>query len=113
MKHGYVKDWSSALELIRDAGYREMKADMAQTVKAVRRVGGVKLIAYPGRGKREPQEFTYYTPELFDQVCAELSLDGIKVYYPTHSPEMIESYLAYVEQQELTAECRLGFARPS
>src|SRR5712691_11012129 len=45
IKHGYVKDWPSALELVTDAGYREMKADMAETVEAVHRSGGVALIA--------------------------------------------------------------------
>ncbi len=75
IKHGYVKDWSSALEMIRDAGYREMKADMAKTVEAVHRSRGVALIAHPGRGKLEPQEFTYYTPDLLDQVRAEISLE--------------------------------------
>ncbi len=31
LKHGYVPDWASALDLIREAGYREMKADMPTT----------------------------------------------------------------------------------
>jgi hypothetical protein len=43
LKHGYVHDWPSALEMIRDAGYREMKADMAETVEVVHRSGGVAL----------------------------------------------------------------------
>ena len=101
MKYDYAKDGETASKMIRDAGYREMKADMAETVDAVHRAGGVALIAHPGRGKREPQEFTYYTPELLDQVRAEIPLDGIEVYYPTHSSEMVESYLAYVEQHNL------------
>src|SRR6185312_8234 len=50
IKHGYVKDWPGALELVADAGYREMKADMAETVEAVHQSGGVALIAHPGRG---------------------------------------------------------------
>ena len=50
IKHGYVKDWPSALEMIRDAGYREFKAEMAETVEIVHRCGGVALIAHPGRG---------------------------------------------------------------
>lgn len=101
MKHGYVKDWPSALEMIRDAGYREMKADMAETVEAVHRSGGVALIAHPGRGKLEPEDFTFYTPHLLDQVRAEIPLDGIEVYYPTHSPELVETYLAYAQQNDL------------
>lgn len=101
IKHGYVKDWPSALELVIDAGYREMKADIANTVDAVHRSGGIALIAHPGRGLREPQEFTYYTPELLDQVRAEIPLDGIEVYYPTHSPELVETYLTYARQHDL------------
>lgn len=101
LKHGYVEDWPGALALITDAGYREMKADMYKTVEAAHRSGGVALIAHPGRGLREPQEFTYYTPELLDQVRAEVPLDGIEVYYPAHTPEMVAMYLRYVQQHDL------------
>jgi predicted metal-dependent phosphoesterase TrpH len=101
IQHGYVKDWPSALALITDAGYREQKADLAQTVETAHQSGGVALIAHPGRGLREPKEFTYYTPELLDQVRAEIPLDGIEVYYPTHTPEMVDTYLAYVQQHDL------------
>lgn len=101
IKQGAVADWPSALALVTDAGYREMKADMHQTVETAHRSGGVALIAHPGRGLREPQEFTDYTPELLDQVRAEIPLDGIEVYYPTHSPEQVETYLAYAKQHDL------------
>jgi 3',5'-nucleoside bisphosphate phosphatase len=101
IKQGAVPDWPSALALVTDAGYREMKADMRQTVETAHRSGGVALIAHPGRGLREPQEFTYYTPELLDQVRAEIPLDGIEVYYPTHSPELVEIYQAYAQQHDL------------
>lgn len=101
IKEGVVPDWPSALALITDAGYRETKADMAETVETAHRSGGVALIAHPGRGLREPQEFTYYTPELLDQVRAEIPLDGIEVYYPTHTPEQVETYLAYAQQHNL------------
>lgn len=101
VKQGAVPDWPSALALITDAGYREMKADMRQTVETAHQSGGVALIAHPGRGLREPQEFTDYTPELLDQVRAEMPLDGIEVYYPTHSPEQVETYLFYAQQHDL------------
>ncbi len=101
IKHGYVNDWPSAFEMIRDAGYREFKADMAETVEIVHRCGGVALIAHPGRGQREPQEFTFYTPELLDQVRADIPIDGIEVYYPTHTPELVETYLTYARQHNL------------
>lgn len=101
MKEGVAADWPRALALITDAGYREILADMAETVEATHRSGGVALIAHPGRGLREPGEFTDYTPELLDQVRAEIPLDGIEVYYPTHSPEQVETYLAYAKQHDL------------
>lgn len=101
IKHGYVADWPAALELIRDAGYREVKSDMAETVALVHHSGGVALIAHPGRGQQQPQEFTLYTPELLDQVRTEIPLDGIEVYYPTHTPEQVATYLAYAQQHDL------------
>lgn len=101
IKHGYLPDWPSAFDMIRDAGYREFKADMAETVEIVHRIGGAALIAHPGRGQREPREFTFYTPELLDQVRAEIPIDGIEAYYPTHTPELVETYLAYAQQHDL------------
>ena len=101
IKHGYMNDWSTALEMIRDAGYREMKADIAETVEVVHGSGGVALIAHPGRGLSQPQDFTFYTPDLLDQVRSEIALDGIEVYHPSHSPEMVESYLAYARRHDL------------
>jgi len=84
-----------------DAGYRAFKVDIAETVEAVHRSGGIAIIAHPGRGKTEPQEFTFYTPDLLDQVRAEIPLDGIEVYYPTHSSELVETYLAYARRHDL------------
>jgi hypothetical protein len=98
---GAVPDWPGALALITAAGYRAMKADLAETVETVHHSGGVALIAHPGRGLREPQEFTCYTPELLDRVRAEVPLDGIEVYYPMHSPEQVETYLAYAQRHDL------------
>ena len=101
IKHGYVSNWDAALRMIRDAGYHEVKADMVEVIDVVHRSGGIALIAHPGRGLNQPEEFTYYTPELLDQVRAETPLDGIEAYYPTHAPELVETYLAYVQQHDL------------
>ncbi len=101
IKHAYVSDWASASVLIRDAGYCEYKADMAETVDIVHQCGGIALIAHPGRGQVEPKDFTFYTPALLDEVLAEVPLDGLEVYHPTHSPSLIQSYLDYVQQHQL------------
>lgn len=101
LAHGYVPDWAAALALIREAGYREIKADLAATVDTVHRSGGVAVIAHPGRGWREPEEFTFYTPELLDCVRAEIPLDGLEVWYPTHGSELEAVYEAYARRHEL------------
>nr|BBH86538.1 PHP-like protein [Thermosporothrix sp. COM3] len=100
LEHGYINDWPKALELITEAGYREILADIAETVEAAHQSGGIALIAHPGRGQQE-EGFTFYTPELLDQVRAEVPLDGIEVYYPTHSPELVATYLAYAQKHDL------------
>jgi predicted metal-dependent phosphoesterase TrpH len=97
-EHGYAPDWRSGLQIISEAGFRSIMADMATTVDAAHRSGAVSLIAHPGR--RE-QNFTFYDPALLDQVRAEVPLDGIEVYHPYHSPELIETYLQYVRKHNL------------
>jgi predicted metal-dependent phosphoesterase TrpH len=58
----------------------------------------VCLISHPGRREHG---FTFYDPALLDQVRAEIPLDGIEVYHPYHSPEIIEAYLEYVRKHNL------------
>jgi predicted metal-dependent phosphoesterase TrpH len=99
-EHGHATDWRSAMQMIRDAGYHTIRADMAETVEAVHKSGGVCLIAHPGR--REGG-FTYYDTALLDQVRAEIPLDGIEVYHPYHSKEIIEVFLDYVKKNNLLA----------
>jgi len=96
--HKYAADRQSALRMITEAGYRSIKSDMAETVEAAHKSGAVCLIAHPGR--RE-QGFTFYPPELLDQVCAEIPLDGIEIYHPYHSKELVETYLGYVREHHL------------
>ncbi len=96
--HDYAPDYHTALQMITDAGFLSMKVGMAEAVEAAHRSGAVCLIAHPGR--REAH-FTFYTPELLDQVRAEIPLDGIEVYHPMHTPELVETYLDYARQHRL------------
>lgn len=96
--HGYAPDFSTGLRLITEAGYQSIKVSMGEAIEAAHRSGGVCLIAHPGR--REAH-FTFYSPELLDEVRAELPLDGIEVYHPMHTPELVETYLAYAHQHKL------------
>jgi predicted metal-dependent phosphoesterase TrpH len=97
-KHGYASDWSSAMRIVVEAGYRHIRVDMAKTVEALHRSGGVGLIAHPGR--RE-YHFTFYHPELLDRLRCDVPIDGIEVYHPSHSQESVVAYLEYVNKHDL------------
>ena len=97
-EHGYASDWQTALRIIREAGFQSIMADMATTVDAAHRSGAVCLIAHPGRNERN---FTFYDIALLDKVRAEVPLDGIEVYHPYNSPEMVKAYLEYVRKHNL------------
>jgi len=97
-QHGYAPDWQTALRMIREAGFRSILADMAETVDAAHRSGAVCLIAHPGR---KESSFTFYDIPLLDQLRAEVPLDGIEVYHPYHTPDIIEMYLEYVRKHDL------------
>lgn len=97
-EHGYASDWQTALRIIHEAGYRSIKADMAMTVEAAHHSGAICLIAHPGRHE---SGFTFYDLPLLDELRAEIPLDGIEVYHPYHSPEMVQAYLGYVRKHKL------------
>jgi 3',5'-nucleoside bisphosphate phosphatase len=97
-EHGYAPDWQTALRIIREAGFQTIMADMETTVDAAHRSGAFCLIAHPGRNERN---FTFYDIPLLDEVRAEVPLDGIEVYHPYHSPEMVKAYLEYVRKHNL------------
>jgi len=97
-EHGYAPDWQTALQMIREAGFTSIMADMAMTVDAAHRSGAVCLIAHPGRKERG---FTFYDIPLLDEVRAEVPLDGVEVYHPYNSPEMVKTYLEYVRKNNL------------
>lgn len=96
--HDYARDYPTALKMITEAGYRSIKVSMAEAVEAAHHSGGVCLIAHPGR--REAN-FTFYSPDLLDQVRSDLPLDGIEVYHPMHTPELVEIYQDYARRHKL------------
>jgi predicted metal-dependent phosphoesterase TrpH len=97
-EHAYAPDWQTALKMITEAGFHSVQANMAETVEAAHRSGAACLIAHPGRRERG---FTFYDLALIDQLRAEIPIDGIEVYHPYHSPEMVEAYRAYVGKHHL------------
>ena len=97
-EHGHASNWQTAMQMITEAGFTSIKADMAETVDAVHKSGGVCLIAHPGR--RE-SGFTFYDAPLLDQLRSEIPIDGIEIYHPYHNKDIIATYLAYVEKHNL------------
>ena len=97
-EHGHVSDWRTAMRMIHEAGFYSVRADMAETVEAAHRSGAVCLLAHPGR--REGG-FTFYEPALLDQLRIDIPIDGVEVYHPYHSAQIIEAYLEYVRKHNL------------
>lgn len=79
---------------LKDAGYILCANPTKDVVDAVHQCGGVALIAHPGR----TDGFVTFNAGLLDEFRAEISIDGIEVYYPRHTPEQIEVYRAYANQ---------------
>ena len=98
LMHVYKVPWQAVLRMLREAGFSSFLADMAETVDAAHRSGAVCLLAHPGRRERG---FTFYDTALLDQLRAEIPLDGLEVYHPFHSPEIINTYLEYVRKHNL------------
>lgn len=98
LAHGHVTTMGEALALIADAGYRIISAPLAEAVVAAHADGALAVLAHPGR---QDAEIPRYSPELLARVCDETPLDGIEAYYPLHTPEQTEGYLAFAHARGL------------
>jgi predicted metal-dependent phosphoesterase TrpH len=96
--HGHAPDERSAMQTITQAGFRSIRADIGETIDAAHRSGAVCLIAHPGRRENG---FTYYDTALLDRLRAEIPIDGIEIYHPHHSKDMVEVYLEYARKHDL------------
>jgi predicted metal-dependent phosphoesterase TrpH len=97
-EHGYAPDKSTSMRMIYEAGFRSIRADIAEAVDVAHRSGAVCLIAHPGRSD---SGFTLYDPDLLAQLHAEVPFDGVEVYHPYHSPENVQKYLEFVQERHL------------
>ena len=98
LAHGCVATMDEALALIADAGYRIFSAPLAEAVAAAHADGALALLAHPGR---QDAEIPRYPPKLLARVCDEVPLDGIEAYYPLHTPQQTEDYLAFARARGL------------
>lgn len=96
--HGYATDLARGLEMIRAVGYVQVTAPLEEAVAAAHASGAVTVLAHPGRGGGEIQR---YDPELIEELLESVALDGIEVYYPTHSREQTEAYASLAQRRGL------------
>lgn len=97
-EHGYAPDRSTSMRIIYEAGYRSIRADIAEAIDVAHHSGAVCLIAHPGRSD---SGFTFYDPDLLAQLYAEVPFDGVEVYHPYHSKENVQKYLEFVQEHNL------------
>ncbi len=89
VSHGYAPSMDAALEQITDAGYVIATSPLSDVVAAAHASGALAILAHPGRGGGEIQE---YSPELVLELIGETALDGIEAYYPLHSDQQVAAY---------------------
>lgn len=96
-KYGYGTPEKSAGKMVMEAGFEFAMSDIAAVVDAAHQSGAVCLIAHPGRGG----ENTTFDAAWFDVLRRAIPIDGLEVYYASHTPEQTALYLAYARQHNL------------
>jgi predicted metal-dependent phosphoesterase TrpH len=96
--HGYAGGFFAALDIIRDAGFRSVYATLEEAVAAAHASGAVTILAHPGR---QDEEITCFDPSLLAELLRTIPLDGVEALYPTHTPEQVAAYSAFVEERHL------------
>jgi hypothetical protein len=96
--HGYAAGPHEAMQMVTEAGYQQIRAPIAQAVAAAHASGALCVIAHPGRGGGELHR---YEPAQIEALLREVPLDGIEVYYPTHTPEQVAAFEALAQRHGL------------
>lgn len=96
--NGFAASLEDALAMIADAGYRSITVPLAEAVSAAHAGGALAVLAHPGRGGGEIQQ--YDVPLLADMLL-DVPLDGIEVRYPTYSDEQVAAYTAFAREHGL------------
>jgi predicted metal-dependent phosphoesterase TrpH len=98
LDHGYAITLDEALDQIRAAGYVQSAAPLEAAVAAAHAGGALAVLAHPGRGGGELFAFE---PALLAELAEAVPLDGIEVYYPTHTPDQVADYLRLASERRL------------
>lgn len=99
IREGYATNLSTAHELTKRMG-EAMAVDvpLERLLNVVRRAGGISVLAHPGRDDATQA----LDPALLPQLVA-MGLEGLEVYYRSHSPEQTAQFLELTKQYGLVA----------
>ena len=92
--------YAKAMALVIEAGYRQATAPLAEVIATAHASGAVCLLAHPGRGEGEIHRFE---PEEIEALLRDVALDGVEVYYPSHTDQQVAAYAALARQHGLLA----------
>lgn len=84
-------------QLVRQAGCDLLATEIGLIVDAAHHSGAVCILAHPGRD----DGFVCYDNDLLDQLCAEVPIDGLEVYYPKHSEAQTVMFRQYAQTNKL------------
>ncbi|MBL8166009.1 MAG: PHP domain-containing protein [Anaerolineae bacterium] len=107
-RHGYESGEKHPGRLLWEAGVDFATNPIADVVEAAHQDGAVCILAHPGRD----DGFVPFDVERLDALRREVPLDGIEVYYPLHTPQQLELYLAYAKQHDLLVSSGSDSHRP-
>jgi 3',5'-nucleoside bisphosphate phosphatase len=98
LAHEYAAGPAEAMRMVTEAGYQQALAPIERAVAAAHASGALCVLAHPGRGEGEIHRFE---PAEIAALLAEAHLDGIEVYYPTHSSAQVAAYEALAARHGL------------
>ena len=80
-----------------EAGFAYTIVEPAKVAAAARESNAICILAHPGRS----DGFVCFDEALLDELRTEAPIDGIEAYYPLHSLEQTQLYLAYAQKHNL------------
>ena len=86
----------------RPANVKKITCDADKVIETIHAAGGVAIIAHPGVIQND-----FILPDLIDK-----GVDGLEIFYPTHSDKLRRKYLDIAENYDLLVTGGSDFHRP-
>jgi predicted metal-dependent phosphoesterase TrpH len=102
IKEGHVKNLTEAANLVTQLGGTfTADADLARTVRAAHKAGGLCVIAHPGRG----DSVGAVTEADLDRMLAEIPIDGLEAHYRSYTDAQTALYRRLAIERGLLISC--------